>query len=101
MALSAPPATAEGVQFIYQLCAPDEVDFIKETLDMDIESLGQQNCDGLLLRYASIINAIEGIRVLILRDICVETFDDFLPESLKAGRRPNLPIVKSATAPSR
>jgi hypothetical protein len=101
MTLTAPPATMEGLQFIYQLCAPDEREFIKETLDMDIESLDPRDYEGLLMRYASIINTVEGIRVLILQDICVETFNEFLPESLKAGQRPKLAIVNTSNTQAR
>jgi hypothetical protein len=48
----------------------------------------------LLFRYARIVNEVEGLKVAVLQDICVDTFDEFLPEALKAGRSPKLPMIK-------
>lgn len=98
LAISPAPVQAEGLQFMYQLCSEERATFIKETLQIDLEKLPIQEYVGLLWRYAEIFNELEGIRVGLLEGICHETFDDFLPESLKSTQPPKLSPTNNQAA---
>jgi hypothetical protein len=93
IAISPAPVRAEGLQYMYQLCSTERANFIRETLNADLENLPTQDYVAMLWRYAEIFNELEGIRVSVLEGVCHETFDDFLPESLKSTQPPKLPGI--------
>ena len=84
MAISAPPVQREGLEHMVQLCGRERAAFVKETLEMNLETVPVADYVGIMLRYAEIFNELEGIRVGLLENICHETFDDFLPGSLRS-----------------
>lgn len=93
MALSPPPVSAEGLKHVYQLCPEERANFIRQTLDIDLEKLPIQDYEGIMWRYAEIFQELQGTTVQLLEGICHETFDDFLPDSLKSTRPPKLPTI--------
>jgi hypothetical protein len=95
IALSPAPVYAEGLQYIHQMCSEERLNFLRETLNMDLEKLPNAEYSAVMWRYAEIFNELEGIRVGTLETICHETFDDFLPESLRSTEPPKLPVVKT------
>jgi len=52
IAISPAPIRAEGLQYMYQLCSAERANFIRETLNADLENLPIQDYVAMLWRYA-------------------------------------------------
>jgi len=96
IAISSAPVYAEGLQYMYQLCTEERANYVRETMDINLDELLPQDYVGVLLRFAEVFNELEGIRVGLLESVCHETFDEFLPESLKSTHPPKLPVTSQA-----
>ncbi len=92
MAISPAPVRVEGLQYMYQLCGKERAAFIKETLNMNLDTLPTTDYVGIVWRYAEIFNELEGVRVGLLENTCHEMFDEFLPNTLKSSQPPLVPI---------
>jgi hypothetical protein len=95
IAISPAPVHAEGLQYMYQLAGQERAAFIKETLEINLETLPIEDYVAILWRYAEIFNELEGIRVGLLENTCHETFDDLLPNTIKSTQPLIIPDVQN------